>query len=380
MTRASSASTPADEFRATRPDHRWPWHAASGYLQTSRLAAIPLQALCAALALVFSASCDKKQGTPDWNTPGQAPPPPVAAAATAAPSQPVKESQAPPATPPAADAPASSGLRFITYNVENWLTMDRYVDRQSLKGAPKPDSEKRAVVQILSRHQPDVVGLCEIGSREDLADLQSSLKAGGLDLPHVHFAGGSDPVRHLGLLSRFAISSTATPASLDYQLNGSKYSMNRGILDATIQARGKAYRFLGVHLKSQREVEEGDQEKMRQHEAHLLRNHVDAILQADAKARLIVYGDFNDAWGTPAVKTIIGSYNDPGYLTAIRARDRAGVHWTHYWEIRDIYSRFDFITVSQSLKRDVDFDQCRILDDPEWKDASDHRPVLAIFR
>ena len=119
---------------------------------------------------------------------------------------------------------------------------------------------------------------------------------------------------------------------------------------------------------------------MRLHEAHLLRNHVDSILQADADARLIVYGDFNDTWGSAPLKTIVGSFNDPGYLTAIRATDRAGVYWTHYWALHDIYSRFDFITVSQPLKRDVDFKSSHIIDDPEWKDASDHRPVLAIFR
>lgn len=354
--------------------------------------AVSLKVLFATLALLSSPSCDKKRGTPDWNTPGSAPPPPATATAqTVTPTQPpppVQASQQPPIAPTATSSVASatpeaattSGLRFITYNVENWLTMDRYVDRQALKGAPKPDSEKRAVVQILTRHRPDVVGICEIGTREDLAELQAALKTSGLDLPHAHYVGGSDLVRHLGLLSRYPIASTATQATLDYQLNGSSYSMNRGILDATIAARGKTYRFLGVHLKSQREVEEGDQEKMRLHEAHLLRNHVDAILQADAKARLVVYGDFNDTWGNAALKTIVGSYNDPGYLTAIRASDRAGVHWTHYWELHDIYSRFDFVTVSQPLKRDVDFPNSRIIDDPEWKDASDHRPVLAIFK
>lgn len=351
-----------------------------------------LTGLLAALALVLTPSCGKKQGTPAWNTPGNAPPPPVAATSPA--SQPASATQPSPApaspvptedTAPAPAAPdpvaaTTDGLRFITYNVENWLTMDRYVDRKALKGAPKPDSEKQAVVQLITRNQPDVLGLCEIGSREDLTEIQSALKAGGLDLPHAHYAGGGDPVRHLGLLSRFPIASTATPANLDYQLNGGKYTMNRGILDATITARGKSYHFLGVHLKSQREVEEGDQEKMRQHEAHLLRAHIDSLFQADPKARLIVYGDFNDTWGSPSLKTIIGSYNDPSYLTAIRASDRVGVHWTHYWELHDIYSRFDFITVSQPLKREVDFARCRILDDPEWKDASDHRPVLAIFR
>lgn len=344
-------------------------------------------ALLGALVLGSLLSCDKQGGTKDWNTPGTAPPPPPNEASAVpppsrneAPAAPSADPAPPKATAANASVPATTGLRFITYNVENWLTMDRYIDREKVPATPKPEKEKQTVVKILCRHQPDVLGICEIGTRQDLADLQARLKAGGLDLPHSHYAGGSDETRHLGLLSRFPLTGTATPAKLDYQLNGTSYGMNRGILDATIDARGKTYRFLGVHLKSQREVEEGDQAKMRLQEAHLLRTHVDSILAADSKARLVVYGDFNEDWGTPPLKAIVGTFNTPGYLTAIRAKDRMGTHWTHYWELHDSYSRLDYITVSQSLRRDTDFENSRIIDDPEWHDASDHRPVLAVFR
>jgi endonuclease/exonuclease/phosphatase family metal-dependent hydrolase len=345
----------------------------------------------AALLCCAAAACDQQRGTKDWNTPGKTPPPPARQASP--PSQPSEPEparnrdrsaeRAPQSAVPEASA-ATTGLRFITYNVENWLVMDREVEqdgkRVKLPSSPKPDKEKQAAATILARHQPDVLGVCEIGGPKDLAEIQSLLKTRGLDLPHRHFASGSDQERHLGLLSRFPITATGTPVKLDYQINGNAFTMTRGVLDATLTARDKSYRFLGVHLKSQREVEEGDQAKMRLHEAHLLRDHVDAILAADPKARLIVYGDFNDNWGTPPIKTIVGTYNTPSYLTAIRAKDRAGVYWTHYWAIRDSYSRLDYIAVSQALRRDTDFATCRIIDDPEWLDASDHRPVMAVFR
>ncbi|NJR43475.1 MAG: hypothetical protein HC767_13250 [Akkermansiaceae bacterium] len=70
----------------------------------------------------------------------------------------------------------ASGLRFICYNVENWLSMDRYVDQKSLKDAPKPESERQAVISILARHAPDVIGLSEIGQPADLAEIQQRLK------------------------------------------------------------------------------------------------------------------------------------------------------------------------------------------------------------
>jgi endonuclease/exonuclease/phosphatase family metal-dependent hydrolase len=336
-------------------------------------------------ACIFSGvvSCEKK-GTPDWG-----------------PSQESRETKTvtPPSdsnrshagsdrkpdgkvdrNSPAQAIPVGKGLRFITYNVENWLTMDRLVDRKALKNAPKPESEKAAVVRLLARQAPDVLGLCEIGEASDLAELQQRLKAGGLDLPNLHFTGGSDPTRHLGILSRFPITSTAKPVDTEYKLDGQTFAINRGILDATIEAGSKSYRFVGVHLKSKRDSEQGDQEAIRLHEARLLRRHVDSILRKNAGARLIVYGDFNDTRATPALKTITGKYNAPDYLTCIPAKDSHHEAWTYYWELHDIYSRIDFIMVSPGIKKDVIFQQAKIVDDSEWQQASDHRPLLAVFR
>jgi len=341
-------------------------------------------AICFASLALSATSCGKKAektGTPEWDQAGVSLPaavdvskPPAAAAKPARATAPASP------RPPAAAASATEGLRFIAYNVENWLTMDRFVNQKPLKSSPKPDSEKKAVIKLLVTNTPDLIGLCEIGETKDLAEIQQSLKAAGLDLPHSHYSGGSDPVRHLGLLSRFPITLPAKPAVIEYQMKGQTFAINRGILDASVQANGQAYRLLGVHLKSKREIEEADQEEMRIHEARLLRRHVDAILKTDAQARLIVFGDFNDTRPSKAFKTVTGNYNDPGYLTAIPFKDSRGEAWTHYWELHDIYSRFDFVAVTRALKPEVDFRASHIIEDPAWIDASDHRPLLAIFK
>ena len=355
---------------------------------------------CVSTLLAISA-CGKKQSTPEWDTPGtatpagpsatsQAPASPavVTPAAREVPRVPIKETppavtESAPTPEGAADAVATApaeGLRFMTYNVENWLTMDRYVEGKNLKGAPKPENEKQAVIKILTRQIPDVIGICEIGAATDLAEIQEKLKAAGLDLPHSHYTGGVDPTRHLGLLSRFPITSTAKPAETEYQLEGQTFAINRGILDASIQARGKSYRFVGIHLKSKRDSEQGDQEAIRLNEARLLRRHVNSILGSDPDARLIVYGDFNDTRATPAIKAITGNYNDPTYLTAIPAKDSHDDAWTHHWALHDIYSRIDFIMVSRGIRSDVDFHEEKIIDDADWEKASDHRAVLAVFK
>jgi endonuclease/exonuclease/phosphatase family metal-dependent hydrolase len=342
-----------------------------------RAPAVTGAVLCLFLALGITA-CGEKNSTPDWDKPG-GPTLIVSADERTAPepAEPEIHEEVPQETPA---TPAAESLRFIAYNVENWLTMDRYVDNKNLKDSPKPDSEKKAVVQLLSNAKPDVIGLCEIGEAADLAEIQQALKTAGLDLPHSHYTGGADPIRHLGLLSRHPITSTAKPAEMEYQMDGKTFGFNRGVLDATIQAKGKSYRFLGVHLKSKREVEEGDQEQMRIHEARLLRRHVDSILKANADARLIVYGDFNDTRPSKSHKTITGSYNDPSYLTAVPFKDSRGDAWTHHWAPHDIYSRIDFVTVTRALRREVDFKNSHIIDDASWSSASDHRALLTIFR
>jgi endonuclease/exonuclease/phosphatase family metal-dependent hydrolase len=324
-------------------------------------------------------SCDKKRGTSDWGTSNASEPssPEVVPTDRASVSKSVSPKSSKTAN---SDAASAESLRFLNYNVENWLMMDRYVDHKVLQNRPKPESEKKAITRLLVAHSPDVIGLCEIGTPDDLAEIKESLKTAGLDLPFSHYTGGCDPVRHLGLLSRFPITATSKPVETEFKIEGQTYELNRSFLDATIQAHGKAYRFIGAHLKSKREVPQGDQEQMRIHEARLLRRHVDSILSKDADARLIVYGDFNDSRPSIAFKTVTGTYNDPGYLTAIPFKDSRGEAWTHYWELHDIYSRIDFVAVSRGMRPDVDFHGCYLIDDPEWKDASDHRPQLAIFR
>ena len=342
---------------------------------------------CALLA--FSAVSCKKKATPDWNTPGGELPTVQAEEVQPAPPEstpvPPKEPANPSSATKAAPVELSSeqasaqGLRFIAYNVENWLAMDRYVDRKSLKNASKPDSEKNAVINILARHQPDVIGLCEIGTLEDLAEVQSLLKEKGLDLPHSRYVGGSDPVRHLGLLSRFPITSTGAVEESNYQLSGKTFAINRGIMDATVEARGKSYRFVGVHLKSKREVESGDQEAMRRNEAKLLRKHLDGIFKQDTDARLIVYGDFNDTRNSSAFKAATGPYNSPTFLKPLFLKDSVGTSWTQFWSYQDVYSRLDFVTVSKSIEDEVDLKASKVIDDTEWDKASDHRAVLVTF-
>jgi endonuclease/exonuclease/phosphatase family metal-dependent hydrolase len=332
--------------------------------------------------LFLGTSCQKKQ------TPSAAQVLPLATEVAPAVVSSISETK--PVTPvaqPATTPPATTGaaaLRFVGYNVENWLILEErydYETRVSSKNAPKPEKEKAAVISILTDAKPDVLGVCEIGSKEDLMEIQKLLKTAGLDLPHSHFSSGVDSSRHLGLLSRFPIASTATPADTQYKLDGKEYGIQRGVLDATVQTPdSRLWRFLGVHLKSKREVEDNDQNLMRINEAQLVRKHIDEILKADPQARIIGYGDFNDTRASSPIRIIQGPNNSPRAMSPIGLRDSRKQYWTHFWAKEDVYARLDYIFFSQALKKDVMFEECKILDPENWNDASDHRAVLGVFR
>lgn len=329
-----------------------------------------------ALLLTFSllANCEKKTATA--HSLSAAPESPPAAEVASAPAQ-----AQPLASTPSADR---ASLRFVSYNVENWLILEDRFDfdtRQSSKNAPKPEKEKAAVIEVLKLAQPDVLGLCEIGTIDDLKEIQKMLRQAGIDLPHLHHSGGVDRTRFLGLLSRYPIARTVAHDNLNYRLSGRAYAMQRGVLDATVQhPDGRTWRFLGCHLKSKREVEDGNQAQMRIQEAQLLRKQIDRVLRDEPKSRLIVYGDLNDTRMSPSIRIVQGPFNSPRTMTAIPLKDSRGLAWTHYWAKEDVYSRIDYILYSPALKNELILGDSKILDPDCWNDASDHRAILGVFR
>lgn len=331
------------------------------------------------LPLALLSACKDQDRSDDWagHPKSEAPAVAVAAAPVAAPKP-----EAPPVvTPVAAAEPAEEGsVRFIAYNVENWLTMDRYVDGKSLKGSPKPEKEKLAIAELLADAKPDILGISEIGDEEDVKDLQSYLEKAGHPMPHAHLNRGADPTRSLVLLSRFPIGKTVLRDNLTYSSKGREYAMQRGILDASVETPAGAFRFLGLHLKSKRETDDGDQEDMRRNEGHLLRREIDKILSEDPDARLVVYGDLNDTRQSPTVRTIHGGGKNPKSLLMIALKDSRGHYWTHHWEFQDVYSRIDYVMVSGALRNSVDWDRCKVMDDDAVAAASDHRPLLVILK
>ncbi|OYW72278.1 MAG: hypothetical protein B7Z37_25375 [Verrucomicrobia bacterium 12-59-8] len=271
-------------------------------------------------------------------------------------------------------------LTFCSYNLKNWLTLDPVdaVVSQARPVTTKPESERARVVQILAAIHPDILGVCEIGTPDDLADLQQRLARAGVDLPHTELAHGGDETRRLALLSRLPIKARNSQTKLSYEIGAQTLPFQRGILDVTIAITPTFdLHLLGVHFKSMRPVQEADQALMRRNEARLLRLHIDSIFTREPGACILAYGDFNEHRNEPAVAEVMGGMRTAE--TAMRdvlLRDANGEVWTHFWDIADTYSRLDYCFSSRLLRPHIDLRNCYIYSDPEVNKASDHRPLV----
>ena len=270
-------------------------------------------------------------------------------------------------------------VRFLSFNLRNYLTMRRYIDGETSERA-KPEKEIEALLKTISEGNPDILGVCEIGNNDDLRDFQKRLAVKGINLPHTHHVRGYDRVRSLAILSKFPLKAHPKPQDSDYILEGKKFYLSRGILDVSIQITGKNVRFLGVHLKSKRPVQEADQEMMRRNEAQLLRKHIDQILDQNKHSHLLVFGDFNDTKRTRTISTVKGRTNSSKRLEILNIADSRGELWTYHWAREDIYSRIDFCMVSLALAPHINKKECRLLDPSYWALGSDHRAMLVIIR
>lgn len=285
---------------------------------------------------------------------------------------------------PGLEAPAvASGreVRVVAYNLRNWLRTERRLNGEPVADAPKPEAEKAAVVRLLAGVRPDILGVCEIGTDEDVTDLQARLRAAGYDLPHRLLHEGADSERRLALVSRFPIVANNSAAALTYTIGDRTHRFQRGILDASVQVTPDyRLRLLGAHLKSRREVEEGDQAVMRRHEAVLLREHVETILGSAPDTNLLLYGDFNDTKNEQPIKVIQGRFGDPHHLRDLWLEDEDGHRFTYYWSVADRYDRIDFAFVSEGLWPEIETRKSFLAAGPDWLKASDHRPLVIVVQ
>lgn len=280
----------------------------------------------------------------------------------------------------AARAASPDEIVVASYNIENYLVTERHDFGAPHGPSGKPEKEIAALIHVIKEINPDILGVCEIGPKDQFEDLKARLEKAGLGFIDFEYVEGPDADRHLALFSRFPIVEHQSAADVPFELNGAALKVRRGFLDVTVKINPEyKLRLVGAHLKSKLAVPEGEA-LLRRQEAHLLRKHVDEILAKDPTANLLLYGDFNDTKNEPAIREIMGPRNAANHLTDLNLKDSVGDRWTHFWKTADIYSRIDYFFVSSGLQPEVINDRSGIYRAPEWNEASDHRAIFTAVR
>src|SRR5437660_4987491 len=166
---------------------------------------------------------------------------------------------------PAEERELAKGIVFCSYNVRNYLGRDQASAERRTK--PKPEKEIEALIKVIREINPDVLGVCEMGSPAAFDDFKARLENAGLGYKDSEYVQADDEDRHLALVSRFPIVHRDSAAKVRYALNGTQQSVKRGFLDVTVQILpGYQLRCVGAHLKSKLPTPDGEA-LIRRHEA-----------------------------------------------------------------------------------------------------------------
>ena len=273
---------------------------------------------------------------------------------------------------------ANDEIVVAAYNLVNYAPIP--YQSENGKTIHKTEKSVAALIAIIKEITPDILGVCEMGPKNEFEDFKNRLHAAGLGYKDYEYVQAVDQERHLALVSRFPIVARNSAIDAGYELNGVPEKVKRGFLDVTVQVNPHyQLRLVGAHLKSKRPVPEGEA-IVRRNDAHALRQHIDGILTADAATNLLVYGDFNDAKNQPAVREVTGARGSANAMTELGLEDAVGDRWTYYWSVEDSYTRIDFMFASPALLPEIVASKCRVHRSAQWNVASDHRPVVATIR
>lgn len=279
--------------------------------------------------------------------------------------------------------PALGGetIRIATYNLQNYLVMDRVIDGQWRPSYPKPEVEKRALREVIASVKPDILALQEIGPEPFLWELQRDLKAEGIDYPHACLLQALDEERHLAVLSRLPFAEVRPHTELDFPYFNESQRIRRGLLEVAFETGDESWSLFVLHLKSKWTERPDDPlaELKRTGEATAARDAILAAHHPEEGALYVIAGDLNDTRDTPPVRRFL----QRGEVTVsemIPAEDSRGHAWTQHWQRQNVYSRVDYLLVSPAMMEKVIDRKGHIYDGPGCDTASDHRLVWADFR
>ena len=255
-----------------------------------------------------------------------------------------------------------------------------YIADGTGQGRPKNEREKLALFDVITEERPDILLMCEVGGDDQLEEIDEQLKKRGMEYPHREWIEARDEVRHVVLLSRFPIVARDPHDDLSYELNGRRLEVQRGFIEADVQVDSNyRIKIYVAHLKSKLSTKKGpfggvSQAQMRLNEARLLRQEIEKDLAANPNANLLLVGDMNDTPKSKPVEVLLGSG-----LTDLCPLDANGYSGTWYDKRKRRYERFDYMLLSDGLRKELVEGSVKLRDDKTAKIASDHFSIMAEF-
>ena len=267
-------------------------------------------------------------------------------------------------------------IRVVTWNIENYLTMNRVIESGWRPDYPKRESAKAALRRVVGALEADVLALQEVGSEPFLFELQRDLQMEGLDYPYAFLMKGADEVRHTAVLSKLKPVEAGHHAGLTFPYQGRRVPLKRGLLEVCFETEGVRWVLFNLHLKSNftNYPEDPQSADRRTGEARVARDFIRNQFEGDSVPYLIA-GDLNDTTRSAPVRHFLRA-GDQTLAHMLDARDGEGRRWTHRWRAQDVYSRFDYLMASPAMLPYVSEAGAWIADGEDVLEASDHRPVV----
>lgn len=268
-----------------------------------------------------------------------------------------------------------SKVRIGSWNVYNYLAMDRHYDAAYRRDYPKPEAEKTAMRQILLEVRPDILVLQEIGGAAYLRELQADLKREGLDYPYSAFPAEASGERSVAVLSRYPWVRTEQ-AELHVTYFGKRQPVLRGLREVVYQTpSGTHWSLYTLHLKSRYTTRKDDPESrtLRTAEATAIRNHIARTYAPEAGYRYLIAGDFNDLQDSAPLRRFL-TRGKATLARIVPCYDSRGEVWTYFYAKQATYQLVDYILASPAMWPHAG--QGHIADQlPQSRIASDHRLV-----
>ena len=274
-------------------------------------------------------------------------------------------------------------IRVASYNVENYLVMDRMVSGRWQEDYPKPLKERRIIRSVINQTNPDILAIQEMGEAVYLQELWGDLnRTKGTEFKYSAWLTGQEEgeKRHLALLSKIPFTKIDEPKDLSFKYFEGRRSPSRGLLEVEFKTGDIKWSLFNLHLKSKWTERPDDPEAAirREREARAIRDYIRTKFPPYTDPHYLVLGDFNDHKNSAPLRRFL-QVNNSSLTQMIQCSDQQGHFWTHYWDKQDSYARFDYLLASPQLFKKLVPDSAKIGGFHLCLLGSDHRIVFADF-